>query len=215
MKVALIGASGFVGKIILKELLDRRHEVTAVLRNPTVMPSQAGLQLVQGDVTDQSGFSKTIEGHDAVISSFNAGWQNPNLYQDFLEGSRAIQSAVRQAGVKRLIVVGGAGSLYIDGKQLVDSPDFPAAIKPGATAARDYLNELKYENEIDWVFVSPAIEMHPGTSGTRKGSYRMGTESPVFDEQGKCVISAEDLAVAIVDELEQQAHHRARFTVAY
>jgi len=150
-----------------------------------------------------------------VISSFNAGWQNPNLYQDFLEGSRAIQSAVRQAGVKRLIVVGGAGSLYIDGKQLVDSPDFPAAIKPGATAARDYLNELKNENEIDWVFVSPAIEMHPGTSGTRKGSYRMGTEIPVFDEQGKCVISAEDLAVAIVDELEQQAHHRVRFTVAY
>jgi len=215
MKVALIGATGFVGKAILKELLQRSHQVTAIVLNPDGLENQAGLTIQQGNVLEAEAFAATVEGSDAVISAFNAGWTNPNLYDDFLKGSIAIQEGVKNSGVKRLLVSGGAGSLYLGDHQLVDSPDFPEEWKAGATAARDYLESLKKESDLDWVFISPAIEMHPGTSGIRKGVYRTGGDNPVFDENGKSVISVEDLALAIVDELEQPEHHRQRFTVAY
>lgn len=117
--------------------------------------------------------------------------------------------------MKRLIVIGGAGSLYIDGKQLVDGPDFPAAFKPGAGAARDYLNILRGNKTLDWTFFSPAIEMNHETSRVRTGKYRTGLENPVFDASGRSIISAEDVAVALVDELEQNQHIRQRFTAAY
>jgi len=215
MKVALIGASGFVGKAVLKELLERGHLVTAIVRNTEALQPSHGLTIIKADATNVVQLSSSIQGNDAVISTFNAGWTNPNLYEDFLSGSIAIQGGVKQAGIKRLLVCGGAGSLYINGKQLVDSPDFPAEWKPGALAARDYLNLLKEETQLDWVFISPAIEMHPGTSGIRKGTYRTADDSPVFDEAGKSVLSVEDLAVAITDELEVPKHHKQRFTVAY
>ena len=215
MKVALIGASGFVGKAVLNELLQKGHQVTTITRNPENLESQTGLTAIKADINAVDELADAIKGNDAVISAFNAGWTNPNLYDDFLKGSEAIQAAVKKSGVKRLLVVGGAGSLFIDGKQIVDSPEFPAEYKAGATAARDYLNELKNETGLDWVFLSPAIEMHHGTSGVRKGTYRLGTESPVFDEQGRSVLSVEDLALVIVDEIEQAKHSRQRFTAAY
>ncbi|MEP6713817.1 MAG: NAD(P)-dependent oxidoreductase [Ferruginibacter sp.] len=215
MKVVLAGASGFVGKAILKELLQKGHDITGVVRDAKNLEPQKGLVIKEMDVNNVDEFAEVITGNDAVISAFNAGWTNPNLYEDFLKGSQAIQDAVKKSGINRLLIVGGAGSLFIDGKQLVDSPDFPEAYKAGATAARDYLNDLKNETELDWVFVSPAVEMHPGTSGSRRGTYRTGSDNPVFDENGKSIISVEDLAVAIVDEMEKPAHHRERFTVAY
>jgi putative NADH-flavin reductase len=215
MKVTLIGASGFVGKAVLKELLHRGHQVVAPVRDLNHLEAQNGLTVKKGDVTEVDVFSDIVKGSDAVISAFNAGWTNPNLYDDFLNGSKAIQAGVKKSGVKRLLVIGGAGSLYIDGKQLVDSPDFPVEWKAGATAARDYLDELKKETELDWTFISPAIEMHPGTSGIRKGVYRIGDDNPVFNDDGRSIISVEDLAVAIIDELEQAKHIRQRFTAAY
>lgn len=215
MKIALIGATGFVGNAVLNELLQRGHQVTAIVRTPNELKAQHGLTIVKGDVTDVDAFAGDIKGFDIVISAFNAGWKNPKLYVDFMKGSEAIQAGVKKAGVKRLLVAGGAGSLFIDGKQAVDSPKFPADIRPGAEAACDYLTELKKEMDIDWVFVSPALEMHQGTSGIRRGVYRMGGDSPIFDEKGKSVISVEDLAVAIVDETEQAKYSRQRFTVAY
>lgn len=215
MKVALIGASGFVGKAVLNELLQRGHQVTAIARDPDKLRAQEGLILIKVDASDVDTLTNAITGNDAVVSAFNAGWTNPNLYDDFLNGSKAIQAGVKKSGVKRLLVVGGAGSLFIDGKQLVDSPEFPADYKNGAKAARDYLNELKKETTLDWVFLSPAIEMHPGTSGVRKGTYRTGGENPVFNQEGRSILSVEDLAVAIVDELEQPKHSRQRFTAAY
>lgn len=215
MKVVLAGASGFVGKAILKELLQKGHEVTGVVRDAKNLEPQNGLVIKEMNVNNVDEFAEVINGNDAVISAFNAGWTNPNLYEDFLKGSEAIQYAAKKSGINRLLIVGGAGSLFIDGKQLVDSPDFPEAYKAGATAARDYLNDLKNETELNWVFVSPAMEMHPGTSGTRRGTYRTGSDNPVFDENGKSIISVEDLSVAIVDEMEKPAHHRERFTVAY
>lgn len=216
MKVSLIGASGFVGSHLLTELLNRGHEVTGIVRNAAhVKESNAHLTVKAVDVLNVAELSAAIKGSDAVISAFNAGWTNPNLYDDFIAGSEAIQKAVKDAGVNRLIVIGGAGSLFINGNQLVDGPDFPADYKAGATAARDYLNTIRNENELDWTFFSPAIEMHPGIATGRTGKYRVGTESPVFDEAGRSFLSVQDLAVAIVDELEQAKHLKQRFTVGY
>jgi putative NADH-flavin reductase len=217
MKIAVIGATGFVGKALVKELLDRGHSVVAIARHPEKLEiTNPALSLKAGDVNDPAQVASLVKGVDAVVSSFNAGWTNPNLYADFLAGSEAIQAGVRQSGVKRLIVIGGAGSLYIaPDVQLVDTPQFPAEYKSGATAARDYLNILKKEDQLDWTFFSPAILMHPGTSGVRKGAYRTALENPVFDKEGKSVLSVEDLAMAIVDELESPKHIRQRFTAAY
>lgn len=152
---------------------------------------------------------------DTVISAFNAGWTNPNLYADTLKGTKAIQKSVKVAGVSRYIFIGGAGSLKIDGNYLVDGPQFPAEIKPGATAVRDYLVELEKETDLDWLFFSPAIEMHPGGVSGKTGKYRLGGTSPVFNEEGRSILSVEDLAVVIVDETEQAKHHKQQFTAAY
>ncbi len=215
MKIALIGATGFVGKAVLDELLQREHLVTAIATNLSKLSDKDRLKKAEVNVLNTNSLVEPLEGNEVVISAYNAGWKNPNLYADFLAGSQAIQSGVKQSGVKRLIVVGGAGSLFIHEKQLVDSPEFPLEWKAGATAARDYLTELKNEEELNWTFLSPAIEMHPGTSGIRRGFYRTGNDNPVFDETGKSIISVEDLAVAIADEAESAKHNRKRFTVAY
>jgi hypothetical protein len=217
MKIALIGASGFVGTAILKEAVERGHEVTAILRHPKKV-SAAGdkVAAVKADVTNIEELAKVLHGHDVVISAYNAGWDNPNIYSDFLAGAQAIQAAVKKSGVNRFIFIGGAGSLYVaPGVQLVDTPVFPEEWKAGALAARDYLEILKEEQELDWTFLSPAIEMHGGTSGVRKGTYREGLDNPVFDENNRSVISVEDLAMAIVDEAENAKHIKERFAVAY
>lgn len=217
MKIALIGATGFVGSHVLTELVNRGHEVTAISRNPEKLVSDSKLVTSKkGDVFNEEEFAKLVEGHDAVISAYNPGWTNPDIYNEFLAGAQAIQAAVKKSGVKRILVVGGAGSLEIaPGVQLVDTPEFPEQIKPGATSARDYFNILKKETELDWTFLSPAIEMHQGTSGVRKGTYRTGLNNPVFDESGRSVLSVEDLAIAIADEIENPQFIQKRFTAAY
>lgn len=214
MKIAIIGATGFVGSAVLNEALQRGHEVTAIARNTDkITTKNAKLKVVSADADNSDNLAKLLTGNDAVVNTFNAGWTNPNLYNDFIKGSEAIQQATKLSGVKRLLVVGGAGSLEIaPGLQLVDSPEFPAQWKSGATAARDYLNTLKKENELDWTFLSPAIELHPGT---RTGVFRLGTDQPVFDDSNHAKISVEDLAVAIINELEQNKFTKRRFTVGY
>ncbi|WEK19990.1 MAG: NAD(P)H-binding protein [Candidatus Pedobacter colombiensis] len=216
MKTVLIGASGFVGASILNELLNRGHEVTAIVRHAEKITTKNDKLIVKAiDVLNTDELTAAIQGADAVISAYNAGWSNPSLYIDFIAGSEAIQKAVKASGVKRLIIIGGAGSLEIDGEQLVDGPDFPEAYKAGATAARDYLNTIKQEKDLQWTFFSPAIEMHPGIDKGRTAQYRLGQNSPVFDETGRSSLSVQDLAVAIVDELEQNKHLQQRFTAGY
>lgn len=214
-KVAVIGATGFVGTQVVNELSNRGYEVSAIARDSSKVETKANVNPVDADVNNVEELAKVLEGNDAVINTFNAGWTNPNLYDDFLNGSRNIEQAVEKSGVKRFITVGGAGSLYIDGNQLVDGPDFPADIKPGATAARDYLSEIKKNETLDWTFFSPAIEMHQGTAGVRKGTYRTALENPIFDADGRSILSVEDVAVALVDELEQNNFVKQRFTAAY
>ena len=214
MKIALIGATGFVGSAVLNEALNRGYEITAIARDTSKITAKSGkVNLVTADVYDTEALAKIIKGHDAVVNTFNAGWTNPNLYNDFIKGSESIQKAVKQSGVKRLLVVGGAGSLEIaPGVQLVDTPEFPAQWKSGATAARDYLNTIKKETDLDWTFLSPAINLHPGA---RTGAFRLGTDQPVFDADHKSDISVEDMAIAIIDELEQKQFIRKRFTLGY
>jgi putative NADH-flavin reductase len=217
MKIAVIGATGFVGSKILEELVNRNHQVKAISRNPEkVRIEHSLLTAVKGDVFNEPALTELLKGNDVVVSAYNPGWSNPEIYAEFLKGTKSIQSATKAAGIKRLIVIGGAGSLFIaPGVQLIDTPEFPAEIKPGALAARDYLEIIKQENDLDWTFFSPAIEMHQGTAGIRKGIYRTALENPVFDANGRSILSVEDVAVVIADEIENPKHIKQRFTAAY
>ncbi len=143
-----------------------------MLRNPEAVKQHRNVIAQKVNALIANEVAEAVKGHDAVISAYNAGWNNPDLYSEFLQGSNAIQEGVKRAGVKRLLVIGGAGSLYVaEDVQKVDTPGFPQEWKAGALAARDYLNIIKKEQELDWTFLSPAIEMHRGTSGVRKGQY--------------------------------------------
>lgn len=216
MKIALVGATGFVGSAVLEELLSRGHAVTALVRRAGRLPETAGLQQTVADAEQPDAVAAAVRGHDAVISAFNPGWTHPELYDRFLAGARGIVAGTHQAGVARLLVVGGAGSLYVaPGVQLVDTPEFAALVPPsvlqGAKAARDALTELRAETALDWVFLSPPGQLQPGE---RSGRYRLGEESLLMDGPAPAGISVRDLAVAIVDEIETPRHHRARFTAA-
>jgi len=215
-KIALIGASGFVGSALLKEALDRGNQTTAIVRHPEKISIENPLLHVVGlDINKADKLAKQLGGHDVVISAYNPGWTNPNIYDDFIKGAQSIQQSVKQSGVKRFIVIGGAGSLYINGVQLIDTPEFPEVYKPGARAARDYFNMLKEEKELNWTFFSPAIEMSQQHPGIRTGNYRLNLDEPVFDKQGHSRLSVEDLAVVILDEVEQNKHIKKRFTAGY
>ena len=215
-KVAVIGATGFVGTQVVKELANRGYSVNALARNTSKIEESENVKAIAVDVYNTSELSEILKGNDAVISAFNPGWTNPNIFEDFLKGAESIEKAVEESGVKRFITVGGAGSLYIaENLQLIDTPEFPAEIKPGAEAARQYLEMIKKNENLDWTFFSPAIEMHQGTAGVRKGTYRTALENPVFDENGRSVLSVEDVAVALVDELENNQFVKQRFTAAY
>ena len=212
MKIALIGASGFVGSAILKEASARGHSVTALVRNTDKVERLAGVTVKQLDINDSRALTAALAGHDVVISAFNGGWGDPAIYDKHLGGSRSIAAAAKSADT-RLIAVGGAGSLEAaPGQQLVDSPQFPAEWKQGALAARDALDELRKESELQWTFVSPAIHLVPGA---KTGSYRLGGDQPVFDAGGESKISVGDLAAAILDEAERPQHIGKRFTLGY
>lgn len=215
MKVVVIGATGFVGSHIVNELTSRNIQVTGISRNEKVSDKN-NLKYVAADVKNVEALAEILKQHNVVVSAFGGGWTNPNIYEDFINGSKAIQQAVKQSGVKRFITVGGAGSLYLsDGTQLVDTFPQDNPFLPGAKAARDYLDILKEEKELDWAFFSPAIDMHQGITIGRTGKYRLGTDYPIMDDDGKNILSGEDLAVIIADEVENPKHHQMRFTAAY
>ena len=207
MKIALIGATGFVGSKILAESLDRGHEVTAIVSNASALPAAPRLRGVEVDATDADALAKTVADHDVVVSALNPG-KDPDG-----AGTQAIIDGVRRSGVGRLLAVGGAGTLEIaPGQRLIDQPDFPAEWKSGALRTAAFLDQLRAEQELDWTFVSPAAHLAPGE---RTGHYRIGGDQLVTDHDGESRISLQDYAVAMLDEAERPAHHRARFSVAY
>jgi uncharacterized protein len=216
MRIAVIGATGFVGTAVLAELLQRDHHVTALVRDPAKLASRPDVSAVVADVFDVDAVAAAARGHDAVVSAFNPGWNEPALYDRFLRGSAAIERGVEASGVKRLLIVGGAGSLFVaPGVQLVDTPEFsahvPANVVSGARAARDALAAIRRNTTLDWTFLSPPALL---AAGERTGTYRVGGEELLMDGDEPAGISVADLAVAIADEIERPRHLRARFTVA-
>ena len=203
MKIALIGATGFIGSRLLAELTSRGHQVTAIVRNPEKVPQGAGIVAEKGDVYDKDGLAALLAGHDAVISSVHYTASDPAV----------LLAAVKQSGVKRYLVVGGAGSLEVaPGVKLFDTKEFPALYLDEARKGGAYLDQLKGESDLDWTFLSPSALIEPGE---RTGKFRLGKDQLLVDGEGKSRISAEDYAVALVDELEKPAHSRQRFTVGY
>jgi uncharacterized protein len=217
MKLAIIGSSGFVGSQLLKEALRRDYMVTGFVRNPEDITLQhTNLIVKKVNVLNENELSSFLVGHDIVLSAYNPGWKNPNIYNEFITGSKSIQNATKKAGINRLLVVGGAGTLEIKpGVQLVDTPEFPTDIKQGAIGARDYFNILRKEDDLDWTILIPAISMTKEKSGIRTGKYRIGINQPVFDQERESKISVEDLAVALLDEVEKNQFIKQSFTVAY
>jgi uncharacterized protein len=202
MIVALIGASGNVGSRILAELSRRGHQIRALVRHPDRVPALEGVTAHQVDVNDGQALSALLRGTDAVISSVK--------FKD--ADSRGLIESVRRAGVKRYLVVGGAGSLEIaPGLREVDGPNFPAHVRPEALMGSEFLEQL-HGSDLDWTFLSPSRIFF---AGERTGVFRMGTDQLLVDAGGKSSISFEDYAIALIDELEKPAHVRRRFTVGY
>lgn len=213
--VVLIGASGFVGNAILNELLSRGHKVTAVVRNPEkINVSNSNLEIVKTDIADTNAMVGICKGKEAIISAYNPGWTNPDIYEETLRNYPLILEAAKRSGAKRLLCVGGAGTLFCaPGLRVVDSGAIPDAIMGGVKSLGEfYLNTLMNENDIDWIFFSPAGTLEPGK---RTGKFRLGKDDLIIDENGISHISVEDYAVAMVDELENPKHHCERFTIGY
>lgn len=212
MKIVLIGASGYVGSALLKEARARGHEVTAVVSNPAKLARQAGVTAVGIDVLNTQALAEVLAGHEAVISAFS-GHAQADIYGYYLDGLRSIVSAVQAAGVPRLLVVGGAGSLEVaPGVQLVDTPQFPAKWLATAAGARDGLKLLRKQESLDWTMLSPSALLE---DTGRTGKFRLGADRLLADSEGKSRISIQDYAIAMIDELERPGHSRRRFTVGY
>ena len=216
--VVLIGATGFVGSAILNELLSRGHKVTAVVRNISKLPKNDNLIAVQEDVANVDAIAKIAKGKDAVISAYNPGWNNPQMGKINDENYPKIVEAVKKAGVGRLLIVGGAGTLFIKpGVRVVDTGVIPAEIIDAVRSLGNfYLHYLTKEHDLDWVFFSPAGAFEEADKGQRTGKFRLGKDDLIVDPAtGTSHISVQDYAVAMVDELEKPAHHKERFTIGY
>ena len=197
-----------IGSRILSEALRRGHEVTAVVRDPAKLAAKhKKLTVVKGDVLDADTVALVAKGQDAVLSAVGPA-------ADVVTGApRSLIDGLTRAGVKRLVVVGGAGSLEVaPGIQLINTPDFPKAWLAPAKAHSVALATLRKNTTLDWTNISPAAMIAPGE---RTGEFRLGTDQLVTDAKGESRISAEDYAVAFLDEVEQPRHIRQRFTVAY
>lgn len=155
MNFAVIGATGYVGDAVVRELAARGHNITAFARNPAKVLAAANVRAVAADVT-AADFAAQLAGFDAVVSAFNPGWTNPHIARDFRAGYAAILAAAKAAQVPYLLAVGGAGSLYVaPGVQLIDTPAFPQEIYDGANAARELLRDLQARDDLNWSLISP------------------------------------------------------------
>ncbi len=210
MKIAVIGATGFVGSHVIAEAARRGHSVLALSRgNSPVEYADPAIQSVLLDILDTQALTKVFKQVDAVISAYNSGWQNPNLYADYKKGYESIITAAKASGVGQIIMVGGASSLVLpDGRLVYET--IPDEMKPIVKGALELLDEVRRDTSFPWTFLSPAINL---TAGERTGRYRLGDDSPVFDDKGESTVTVGDLASALLDEAENPTHINRRFTV--
>ncbi|EPR41722.1 hypothetical protein dsx2_3072 [Desulfovibrio sp. X2] len=202
MKIAIIGATGRVGSRIAAEALSRGHQVTGIVRHPHAAKAPEGVRLVVADARDSAELAMQLAGHDAVVSAANFA----------VLTAEPLLEAVRSAGITRLFVVGGAGSLeVVPGRLVVDEPSFPAEFLAEAVPGKEFLDALRTVDDLDWTFLSPPAEFAPGE---RTGTYRTGGDQLLTDDTGRSRISMEDYAIAALDELEHPRHVKQRFTVA-
>jgi len=231
MRIALIGATGFVGSRILSEAIERGHRVGAIVRNIDRLPRHPNIIPWQADVQDFGSIASAIAGHDAVISAYNPGHDlaaNPHLYRDIVEGAIKIIAAARRNGI-RLVYVGGAGSLHVrPDLMLADDPDFPSEYSKHSPPSLAHFTEAKklgkdvplggrtafllfeHDRSFAWSFISPPLFMEPGH---RTGKYRMGTDAFPLEGAIPAGIFAEDFAIAVMDETEDPRHLYGHFTV--
>jgi uncharacterized protein len=213
MKVFLIGATGRVGSKILQEALDRGHYMTAVARHVESVPRHPNLVVVNGDVFDTERLAKQIGGHDAVIHSYAPPRHHQDRRGEQIRATASIILALKRSGVKRILAVGGAGTLESSpGVRLMDTPELPQEWQSGAIATAEIKYLLETEMDLEWTFLSPSMYLRPGT---RTGKFRLGTDDLLRDKDGSSRISTEDYAVAMIDEMENPRHTGRRFTVGY
>jgi putative NADH-flavin reductase len=210
MKLIVFGASGLLGSRIVDEALRRGHEVTAVARDQSRIDDRDGVTAVGADATRADEVDRVARGHDAALSAVTQH-QRPEVLSGV---ARALLEGLARAGVHRLVVAGGAGSLKVpSGQRLMDAPEFHEEWKPEAQAQADALAIYEQSaTDLDWVYISPAALLEPGE---RTGSYRSGGDQLLTDECGRSRITMEDFAIAMLDELEQPKHSRERFTAAH
>jgi uncharacterized protein len=209
MNVVLFGASGMIGSRVLKELVSRGHSVIAAARNPEKIATGAGVTVVQADADESESVAAAADGADAAVCAIAPPHEHPEVITGIVT---SLMDGLGRAGVKRLIVVGGAGSLEVaTGIQLVDTPEFPAEWLGIARAHREVLPLLK-ASRFEWSYFSPAAFIQPGE---RTGKFRLGGKELLIDANRESRISAEDYAVALVDELEQPRRVKQQFTIAY
>jgi len=201
MKIALIGATGYVGSKILQEALERGHEVTGIVRNPEKLPKHPKLKAVKGDIKQNDDMINKLKGHDVIISSVD--------YED----GELLLDAIKKSGVRRYIAMGGTGSLEVKpGVQFVDTPEFPEMYLERALTTRDYYNLLRQEKDLDWTVVVPSLYLLPGE---HTGKFRIASDNMLVNNEGKSAISLEDFSHAMLDEIEHPQYIRKRFTVGY
>ena len=215
MKVAIIGATGFIGSKVLDEAVSRGHVVTAITRSPEKLPSHANIIAAKADVNDVGAMTELLQGQEVVIHAYapGRGIEAQESKDKQRAGTLSIIGATKAAGVKRLLAVGGAGSLEVrPGVAHFDTPGFPAEYQGGARATAQIKDLLRAEKDLDWTFLCPSTSIFPGE---RTGKFRLGDDALLIGEDGKSRISVEDYAVAMIDELENPKHTGHRFTVGY
>ncbi|MNF83127.1 NAD(P)-dependent oxidoreductase [Pseudomonas sp. BF-R-01] len=201
--IAIIGATGRAGSQLLEEALRRGHSVTAIARDTSKIGQRAGVVSKNVDVLDGDALQAAVTGHDVVISAAHFA----------TIPAAAVVAPVKKAGVKRLLVVGGAGSLLLpDGTRVIDSEGFPAEYKAEASAGALFLENLRKEQELDWTFLSPSAEF---VEGERTGTFRVGKDDLLVSGAGRSWITFADYAIAMLDEVDVPKHSRQRFTVGY
>lgn len=210
MNILLLGATGHIGSRIRKEALSRGHQVTGVARDTSELDPKDGFRVESADASDEEAVERLAEGHDAIVASLSPRGEGGK--DTYFQAIRSVLNASHQSDAERVLIVGGAGSLKVDGDtELLDTPDFPDEYRDEAEAGRK-ARDLAKASDANWTVLCPPIIIEPGE---RTNDFRVGDDHLLTDENGDSRISYEDFAVAVIDELEERDHERAQFTVAY